>query len=141
MSSEEELFAKLGRWLADQPGDPTIFKVVHAGDVELLAAFTLRSFRAAAKKAVADRLEREASELDQAIWEQAGAIGALINWLSHTWNSSRAEQLNLLALNGEDDLGAVRNQLPQHASRELLERLAMLMDIYQALCSLLPGRE
>ena len=141
MSSEQELFAKLDRWLADQPAAPTIFDVVRASDAELLAAFILRHFRAATKRAVADRLEREASNLDQATWERAGAIGALIDWLAHTWNLSVAEQLNLLALSGEADLAAARNQSPQDASHELLERLAMLIDIYQALRSLLPGRE
>ena len=141
MSSEEELFAKLDRWLADQPAAPTIFDVVRTRDGDLLAAFTLRHFRAAAKKAVADRLGREASRLDQSAWERAGAIATLIDWLADTWHLSTAEQLNLLALNDEDELAAARSQSPQQASHELLARLAMLVDIYHALHALLPKLE
>jgi hypothetical protein len=141
MSSEEELFAKLDRWLKLQPAEPNIFEVVQTRDAELFAAYVLRHFRAAAREAVAERLTREAGKLQPETWERAGAIATLIDWLSVTWGLSVAEQVTLLGLTDEADLASMRGQSPQDASHELLERLAMLMDIYQALSSLLPGRE
>lgn len=141
MASEDELFAKLDSWLAGLPAEPNIFEVVQTRDAELFAAYVLRHFRAAAKEAVADRLTRDASQLEPATWERAGAIGTLVGWISETWQLSASEQVSLLGLADEADLAPRRAQVPQEASHELLERLAMLMDIYQALRSLLPERE
>ncbi|WP_338503695.1 hypothetical protein V6R86_08470 [Sphingomonas kaistensis] len=141
MSSEEELFAKLDRWLETLPAEPTIFQVAETKDADLFAAYVLRHFRAAAKDAVADRLSLEAGKLGSAKWERAGAIGAIVDFLAETWRLSRAEQLTLLGLEDEAELVAVRSQPRAAASHQLLDRLTMLMDIYQALRSLLPGRE
>lgn len=141
MSSEGELFAKLDSWLELRPAEPTIFEVVQTGDAELFAAFVLRHFRAAAKEAAAERLTREAGTLRPETWERTGAIATLVDWLSVTWGLSVAEQVTLLGLTDEADLASMRGQSPQDASHDLLERLAMLMDIYQALISLLPGQE
>jgi hypothetical protein len=141
MSSDEELFAKLDRWLENQPAEPTIFDVVKTNDIELLAGFVLRHFRAAAKKAVADRLTLEAAKVRPATWERTGAIGTLIDWLAATWNLSSAEQVALLGLENAGEIVALRSQAPQETSHLLLEHLAMLIDIYQALSTLLPGRE
>jgi hypothetical protein len=141
MRSEDELFAKLDRWLALQPAEPTIFDVAKAKDVDLFAAFVLRHFRAAAKKAVADRLTLEAGKVRPVTWERTGAIGTLIDWLSETWNLSSAEQVALLGLENEGEITAIRGQAPREASQLLLEHLAMLIDIYQALSTLLPRRQ
>jgi hypothetical protein len=141
MSSENELFAKLDQWLKNQSTEPNIFDVVKANDIDLFAAFVLRHFRAAAKNAVADRLSLEAGKVRAATWERAGAIGTLIDWLSETWNLSSAEQVALLGLKNVGEIVAIRGQAPRDASQLLLEHLAMLIDIYQALSTLLPGRE
>lgn len=140
MSSEDELFAKLDRWLELQPAEPTIFDVAKVNDIDLFAAFVLRHFRAAAKNAVADRLSLEARKFCPATWERTGAIGMLIDWLSETWNLSSAEQVALLGLEDEGEITAIRVQAPREASQLLLEHLAMLIDIYQALSTLLPGQ-
>lgn len=141
MTSEQELFAKLDRWLELQPVEPTIFQVVDTRDMDLFVAYVTRHFRAAAKEAVADRLSREAVKLSPKTWERAGAIGALVDWLAQTWRLSVAEQISLLDLKDEAELAAIGSQPPRQASHQLLERLAMLMDIYQALRCVLPGRE
>jgi hypothetical protein len=141
MSSEDELFAKLDRWLENQPAEPTIFDVAKTNDIDLFAAFVLRHFRAAAKNAVADRLSLEADKVRPATWERTGAIGTLIDWLSQTWNLSCAEQVTLLGLENAGEMVVIRDQPPREASQVLLEHLAMLIDIYQALSTLLPGRE
>jgi hypothetical protein len=140
MASEEELFAKLDSWLTGLPAEPNIFEVAQTRDAELFAAYVLRHFRAATKEAVIDRLARDASKLEPAKWERAGAIGTLVSWLSETWQLSVVEQVSLLGLTEEAELATLQVQAPQEASHELMERLAMLMDIYQALQALLPGR-
>lgn len=141
MSFEDQLFAKLDRWLESQPAEPTIFDVANANDIEVFAAFVLRHFRAASKEAAANRLSCEAGKVRPATWERTGAIGTLIDWLSETWHLSSAEQVELLGLENEGDAVAIRGQAPREASQLLLEHLAMLIDIYQALSTLLPGRE
>jgi hypothetical protein len=140
MPSEDELFAKLDRWLENQPAEPSIFEVAQTRDIELFAAFVTRYFRAATKKAAADRLTLEASKTRPATWERIGAIGTLMDWLSATWNLSSSEQITLFGLENVGDLFVVRSQTPEEASHLLLEHLAMLIDIYQALCTLLPGQ-
>lgn len=98
MSSEEELFVKLDRWLALQPAEPNIFEVVETRDAELFAAYVLRHFRAAARAAVAERLTHEAGKLKPDTWERAGAIGTLVDWLAESWRLSTAEQVSLLGI-------------------------------------------
>lgn len=141
MNSEAELFAKLDRWLQEQPAEPSIFEVARTSDPDIFAAYVLRHFRVAAKEVVADRLSHGAGKLSPATWERTGAIGALVDWLAETWRLSVAEQVTLLGLKDEAELVGIRSQAPREASHQLLERLAMLIDIYQALSSLLPGRE
>lgn len=49
--ADDAIFAKLDAWLAQQPSPPTLFDVLAARDSDLLAAFVLRGFRAAAAEA------------------------------------------------------------------------------------------
>lgn len=63
-TAEDEIFAKLDAWLAQQPSPPTLFNVLAVRDIDLLNAFILRGFRAAAAEAAwrskrADRGRRE----------------------------------------------------------------------------------
>lgn len=141
MSFEDELFSKLDRWLKSQPAEPTIFDVAKANDIDVFAAFVLRHFRAAANEDIPRGLSREADRVCPATWERTGAIGTLIDWLSEVWHLSTAEQVALLGLGNECDVVALRSQAPQEASQPLLEHLAMLIDIYQALSTLLPRQE
>ena len=55
---DDELFAKLDEWLAQQGTPPTLFDVLATRDIDLLAAYTLRHFRAAAAEAVWSRKSR-----------------------------------------------------------------------------------
>lgn len=47
--SEQQLLAKLEVWLASRASETTIFDVISRGDGELLAAYILKVFRAAAR--------------------------------------------------------------------------------------------
>ncbi|MFC7535932.1 hypothetical protein ACFQPG_00955 [Sphingomonas sp. GCM10030256] len=49
--ADDEIFAKLDAWLAQQPTPPTLFDVLAVRDIDLLNAFVLRGFRAAAAEA------------------------------------------------------------------------------------------
>ncbi len=56
MATDQELFAKLDQWLGQQDHEPRIFEVIQTGDVELAAAYILRAFRAAARKAAIENI-------------------------------------------------------------------------------------
>lgn len=97
MANDDELLAKLERWLAGRPELPTIFDVIHTGDGELITAYVLKAFRSAARRAVVDRLERE-----QVIFpiDDAGIAGAVLrvfDGLARAWALTELEQLTLLA--------------------------------------------
>ena len=51
-TADDEIFAKLDAWLAEQPSPPTLLDVLAVRDIDLLNAFILRGFRAAAAEAV-----------------------------------------------------------------------------------------
>lgn len=139
-SEERRLFARLDAWLAEQKGDITIFDVVKTDDVELFGAFVLRQFRLAAKDAVTGRLEREAGKLSGRPSYGAAALVSLIDWLQATWEVS-ADDMCTLAGISDADLNELRGgQLPAD-TQPLIERLAMLLDVQQALNGLLPTQE
>lgn len=50
-TADDEIFAKLDAWLARQPFPPTVFDVLATPDIDLLTAYTMRHFRAAAAEA------------------------------------------------------------------------------------------
>lgn len=49
--ADDRIFAKLDAWLAKQTSSPTLFDVLAERDIDLLNAFILRGFRAAAAEA------------------------------------------------------------------------------------------
>lgn len=50
-TADDQIFAKLDAWLAEQPSPPTLLDVLAVRDIDLLNAFILRGFRAAAAEA------------------------------------------------------------------------------------------
>lgn len=52
---DDAIFAKLDGWLAIQPEPPSLDDFIATADIDLLAAFILRAFRAAAAEAVWQR--------------------------------------------------------------------------------------
>lgn len=141
MSFNEELLAKLERWEAGLPTPPTLFDALKSGDIEIFAAFVLREFRQAAKEAVADRIEFEEMKLVGVKLGRPGAAGRVADGLARIWGLSEGHQLRLLGLSDREAFERLRVELPEEAGHEVLERLAIMLDIYQALHILLPERE
>ena len=73
MKTDDELFAHLDRWIAEQPQPPGLKEVLATRDIELFGAYILRGFRIAAVEAVAE-LER-ATRVREAAVEALGGDG------------------------------------------------------------------
>lgn len=137
MRTNEDLLEKLEAWLAEQPAPPTILDVLATRDVELLAAFILKRFRRAARQAVVERLERESQSMTGAV-QGVGVIMRLSDVLARELAMTEAEVAQLLGLDAPtlDDL---RHKPSDAIPIEVLERLTILFEIYQALRALLPA--
>ncbi len=136
---ENELLARLEEWLAGQSEPPTLFDVIATGDRELLAAFILKGFRAAARQAVVERFEREAtmtfaSELTAA----TAAVMRVFDGLARAWSLEVDERLALLGLADAAELHAMWTISLDEVPTEVIERVAILLDIFKAINTLLP---
>ena len=137
MASNDDLLAKLERWLAKQSKPPTLLDVIGTRDIELTAAYILKAFRKAAREAVLGRLS---AEDPQGIQEhpRSGALGRIADGLARAWDLTETEEVALLGLEDAAVLMDLRSLPPEQASAETIERLSMLIDIYKALHTLLP---
>ena len=138
MTSNEDLLAKLEEWEASRPSPPTLFDALKSDDIELFAAFLLRGYRQAAKEAVADRLKIEELKLVGVDHDRPGAAGRVADGLARIWALDELKQLQLLGLSDPNEMSRLRKEPPEALHHEVLERLAMLLDIFQALRTLLP---
>lgn len=139
MATEAELLAKLHKWLAGRRSPPSIFEVIETGDGELAAAFILKGFRAAAREAVVDRLQGEAAAFAPGPSPTgAGAIFRVINGIGAAWALTESERVALLGLRDAGDLEAARALPLAELSIEIIERIAILLDIFQTINVLLP---
>ncbi len=137
MASNDELLAKLERWLANQPKPPTLLDVIGTRDIELAAAYILKAFRKAAREAVLGRLSSHDAPRAQE-HPRPGALGRIADGLARAWDLTETEEVTLLGLEDAAALIDLRSLLPEQGSAETIERLSMLVDIYQALHTLLP---
>ena len=138
MATGDELLAKLEEWLERQDKDPTIFDVIATRDQELTAAFILKRFRAAARRAAIDTVQRQSEE-----WSPGAALAGTAGFfnafdeLSKRWSLSATERLQLLGVDAQE-LDALRttplDEIPVH----IIERIATLVGIARALMDLLP---
>lgn len=142
MASEEELLARLERWLAEQPGEPTLFDILAARDGELLGAIVLKGFRAAAKQAVLDRIEREAPNMfpGPAV-EPGNAVMRVFDGLTKAWSLTGPEQLMLLGLEEPAALVTLRHTSMTDLPVEVIERMAIILDVFRSINTLLPVPE
>lgn len=142
MATEEELLAKLERWLASRPAPPSIFEVIETGDGQLTAAFVLKRFRAAARQAVVDRLQGEAGAMFPDDHPSgAGAVLRVMDGISSAWMLTEPERLALLGLRAPVELEAARAMPIAELPLEIIERLAIILDIFRTINILLPEPE
>jgi rhodanese-related sulfurtransferase len=139
MATEDELLGKLERWLAGRPAPPSIFEVIETGDGQLAAAFVLKHFRSAAKQAVVDRLRGEAGALYSGDHQSgAGAALRVMDGIATAWMLTEAQRLSLLGLRDPKEFEAARAMPIAELPIDTIERLAVLLDIFQSINILLP---
>lgn len=142
MTGEQDLLARLERWLEAQPELPTIFDVIATRDGELLAAYLLKAFRAAAREAVIERLEHEAvTKLSDGTAEATNPAMRVFDGLAGGWKLKGEEKLVLIGVKGPAELQALRTSALEDVTLETIERVIILLDIFQALNTLLPVPE
>lgn len=108
---EEQLFRELDEWLEQQSTAPTIFDVVKAGNVNVMAGFTLRAFRSAAREAVRQR--DRVFNLRNLAYAAFGDPGAGENFL-RTPNCSLGFTPLEAAVSSSDGYAAAFGSLPPH---------------------------
>ncbi|MGS1018115.1 antitoxin Xre/MbcA/ParS toxin-binding domain-containing protein [Allosphingosinicella humi] len=86
-----------------------------------------------------DRLEREAALMQPAGSDGAGAVFRVLEGLSAAWALTQAEQLALLGLADYGELQGARTKSIAEIPVGSIERLAILLDIFQAINILLPN--
>lgn len=139
MTTDNELLSKLELWLAARPEPPTLFEVAETGDGELLAAFILNGFRVAARQAVVDRLDREAATtFATEATRMTTAILRVFDGIARAWSLQEDEKLDLLGLHESGDLEELRTTPLHKVPTEIIERVAILLDIFKAINTLLP---
>jgi hypothetical protein len=142
MASEEALFAKLETWVQAQFEPPNLSDVMQTGDADLIGAFVLKVFRAAARNAVTDRLEREGSNLAfRASSEAANAVMRVFDGLGKAWELNGSEKLALLGISELVELEVLRASPLDEITHETIGRVTILLDIFRAVLSLLPVPE
>ena len=139
MRTEEDLLFKLEEWLSRQPELPTVFDVCATGDGELLAAFVLKAARQATRDAVLKRIAHEAATtFDGDETDLGPSLFRVWDGLSRAWSLSNIEQASLLGLETPDDLRRLRTRPLPRLPTQIIERVAILLDIFKALNILLP---
>ena len=136
--SEDELLAMLETWLAALGRKPTLDEIIDGGDSNLFAAYTLRLFRQAARNAVLDRLASTARSLGHPADELGNAVMRVFAGLARAWKLSSGEQAALLGLESLPDLEGAGGMSEQELPIGIIERVAMLLNIFEAINALLP---
>lgn len=134
----DELLAKLDRWLEAQSEPPSIFEVVRTRDVDLLAGFVLRGFRAAARQAVIDKIAHYVggSSSDRRDMSR-GAVARLVVRIAREWSLDTEEQRALLGLENSGAMVSFRDLNDDVVTTEAIERASYLLDIFVATNALL----
>lgn len=139
MADESELLAKLERWLAEQDGAVTLADVQKTGDLELVAAFTLKKFRLAAKEVVIARIQHDEASVPQgANPRPLNVVLRVFDGLARAWSLDPSEQLILLGLSSSAELAELRQASAKDVPAEVIERLAIMLDIFGLIGTLLP---
>lgn len=140
-TSEQKLLEKLEAWLDSRPLQPTILDVIATRDGELLAAYVLKAFRVATAQAVVDHLEHHAKSTFSNAPEGGSAAYRVFTAIADAWHLNKHERLALLGLDGAGGAEVISSTPTRKLGPDILERLAILLDIFEAINTLLPIEE
>lgn len=139
---EDQLLRKLETWEASLPSPPSMQDVLGSGDAQLIGAYVLRGFRAAAAEAVRQRLEVASQSLPASDGDHAGSAAyRVFRGIAKAWTLTADEQLALLGFTGAGAAGGRGEEAAAFDQPPVLERLAMLLDIFEGINTLLPEEQ
>lgn len=128
-------------WLASRRSQPTVLDVVATRDGELLGAYILREFRAATAQAVVDHIEHHAKSTIVDTPKRGSAAYRVFTAIADAWHLNEHERLALLGLEGDGGAEDISDAPTRELGPDILERLAILLDIFKAINTLLPVEE
>jgi hypothetical protein len=136
---EAELLLKLEHWLAERTEPVSLLDIVETRDGELIGAYILKGFRAAARQAALETIEHggittfgaEANNIP-------GAIQRVYEGLSRAWSLDENEKFRLLGLSSGDELNEVFGAALWDIPTGVIERVSVLLSIFKAINTLLP---
>lgn len=139
--SEEDLLDNLEQWLAARDQPPNLFEMIQGGDRELVAAYLLKVFRRATRKAVLRRLDLEAAFFGPDSDQLGNAVARVFGGLSQAWKLSPQEQAALLGCGSPEAVPKAILVSDSAGPIEVIERVAILLDIFRDINALLPFTE
>jgi hypothetical protein len=120
---EEQLLQGLDEWLEQQSTPPTIFDVVKSGNANVMAGFTLRAFRSAAREAV--RQQGRVFNLRNLAYAAFNDPGAGEDFLRTRTGSLGFTPLEA-AVSSSDGYAAAFGSLPPHVRAVALNLIARI---------------
>lgn len=137
--SEAELLSKLEQWLAERKEPVSLLDIVETRDGELIGAYILRGFRAAARQAVLETIEHEAvNRFGAEANGVSSAIRRVYEGLSQAWSLDENEKYRLLGLSSTDELKKAFGSPLWDIPTAVIERISILLSIFKAINTLLP---
>lgn len=101
--------------------------------------FILQGFQIAARQAVVDRLEGEATTtFASEATSIASTVLRVFDGIARAWSLKQSEKVELLGLSTAADLQELRISPIDEVPTEIIERVAILLDIFKAINTLLP---
>lgn len=139
--SEEELLAKLEKWLAAREEPPTIFELIELGDRELMAAMLLKASRAATREAAIAKLDRAAAALGDVPIPAVNCALRVFASITDEWTLSSEEQQAILGIENGVELQKLRGLQIDDVPIAVIERISVVLDISHRINALLSGSE
>jgi hypothetical protein len=135
--NNEDLLRDFDQWLAARGGTASLEDVFASGNHLLFAGMLLKNFRKAARQAVFDTFKLEArkrgfSDADSS----TAAFFFMVDQISDAWSLTSAEKIMLLGCETAPQLDALREAPFQDIPPEILERAAIVLDLFSVLNSI-----
>lgn len=141
MESEKEIVGRLEEWIATRRTPPTVFDVIATGNADLVAAYVLKAFQAPTRETVLARLFDERGQYVGLGSVTAAPLLCIIDRLCAFWMVTERQKARLLGLSDEETVATLKRLPLKAVSSEVIERIAILLEIFGAVNSLLPVAE
>lgn len=135
--TNEDILRDFEDWLAARGGTASLKDVLESGNHLLFAGMLLKNFRKATRQAVFDKFKLEARKRGfEAADSSTPAFFFMVDRIADAWSLTNAEKLALLGCEADGQFEGLRNANFSDIPVEVLERAAILLDIYSVLHSI-----